>query len=129
METNNPKPVVWIGRSKKHYNSFPPEVLDDFGHALRLVQKGERIILGAKPLSGGVLKGLRITEIVKDFDGDTYRLVYTTKLEGVVYVLHAFKKKSTHGIATPQHEIELIRMRYATAVQLHEQEFEGREKK
>ena len=29
-----------------------------------------------------------------------------------VYVLHAFKKKSKFGIATPMHEIELIRQRY-----------------
>ncbi|WP_456734180.1 type II toxin-antitoxin system RelE/ParE family toxin [Bradyrhizobium sp. USDA 3364] len=31
------------------------------------------------------------------FDGDTYRTVYTTRLEGVLYVLHAFQKKSASG--------------------------------
>jgi phage-related protein len=82
------------------------------------VQKGEREIPGAKPLSHGLLKGLGIVELIDDFDGDTYRTVYTTKIDSVVVVLHAFKKKSTSGIATPDHEIELIRNRYRTAVRL-----------
>lgn len=93
---------------------------DDPGYRLHLVQIGESHIPGAKPLSQGVLKGLGIVELVDDHDKDTYRVVYTTKLAGLVYVLHAFKKKSTHGIATPQHEIDLIRARYEAAV-LHYQ--------
>ena len=35
--------------------------------------------------------------------------VYTVRFAGVVYVLHAFQKKAKKGIATPPHEIELIR--------------------
>jgi len=33
-------------------------------------------------------------EVVGDFDGDTYRAVYTIKFADVVYVLHSFQKKS-----------------------------------
>lgn len=50
-----------------------------------------------------------------DFDGDTYRAVYTVKLRGAVYVLHVFQKKSTRGIATPRREIALIKERYRWA--------------
>ena len=50
-------------------------------------------------------------EIVDDYDGDTYRAVYTVKFTGVVYVLHAFQKKSKKGRATPQHEVALIKSR------------------
>ena len=57
-------------------------------------------------------------EIVEDHDGDTYRAVYTVKLAGTVYVLHAFQKKSKQGKATPKHDIELIKARLTT-VQLH----------
>jgi len=39
------------------------------------------------------------------------------KFENAVYVLHAFQKKSTKGIATSQHEIGLIRRRLADAEQ------------
>jgi phage-related protein len=119
MATGRPWPVIWIASTRKHYNAFPPEMLDFFGYSLWQVQCGENEVPGAKPLASGILKGLRIVELRQDFAGDTYRVVYTTKLEGVVYVLHAFKKKSVRGIATPQHEIELIRMRYETAVRVH----------
>ena len=57
--------------------------------------------------------------IVEDFDGNTYRAVYTLKLRGAIYVLHVFQKKSTRGIATPRREIELIKARYARAREHH----------
>ena len=56
-------------------------------------------------------------EIVAPYDGDTYRAVYTVKFENAVYVLHAFQKKSTKGIAMPQHEIDLVRRRLTDAEQ------------
>ena len=120
-------PLVWIGGAKKEYAQFPQEVKSDFGYALHLAQAGEKMIPGAKPLSEGKLKGLGIIELVEDFDRDTYRAIYTTKLGDVVYVLHAFKKKSTRGIATPKHEIDLIRARYETAVRLHRERVATRE--
>jgi phage-related protein len=50
-------------------------------------------------------------EIIDDDDGDTCRSVYTVRFARVIYVLHAFQKKSRKSIATPQHEIELIKAR------------------
>ncbi len=41
-----------------------------------------------------------VLEIVDDFDGDTYRAVYTGRFRGVVYVLHAFQKKSRRALLT-----------------------------
>ena len=55
-----------------------------------------------------------------NFDGDTYRAVYTVKFVGAVYVLHAFQKKAKHGVATSRHDIELIRSRLETARRMHE---------
>ena len=48
-------------------------------------------------------------EIVADHDGDTFRAVYTVRFAEIVYVLHAFQKKSKHGRATPKREIELVK--------------------
>ena len=67
----------------------------------------------AKALKG--FGGRGVLEVIDDFDGDTFRAVYTVKFAGVVYVLHAFQKKSRKGIATPQHEIELIKARLKRA--------------
>jgi phage-related protein len=50
-----------------------------------------------------------------DDQGGTYRAVYITQLGEAVYVLHAFQKKATSGIATSQRELDLIRRRLQVA--------------
>lgn len=87
----------------------------EFGYALHQAQRGKHHP-SAKQLNGD-LRGL--IELVDDFDGDTYRAIYTVKLAGVVYVLHVFQKKATHGIATPQREIALIKERWQRAKRHH----------
>ena len=92
------------------------------GHALHLAQIN-LIPPNAKPLRG--FGGASTLEVVEDHDGNTYRAVYTVKLHGIVYVLHAFQKKSKKGIATPQHDIELIKKRLKTASEHYEAEKKG----
>jgi phage-related protein len=91
------KPLVWIGSSLKDLRKFPEEVKDAFGYALYEAQCGLKP-LAAKPLSG--FGGAGVLEFIEDFQTDTYRAVYTVRFEGVVYVLHAFQKKSKKGIKT-----------------------------
>lgn len=69
--------------------------------ALFLAQMGERHARMAKTLKG----------FGESNDCNTYRAVYTVRYADVVYVLHAFQKKSTRGVATPRSAIELIRKR------------------
>jgi phage-related protein len=76
----------------------------------------------AKPLKG--FKGASVLEIVEDYDGDTYRAVYTVKLAGIVYVLHIFQKKSKHGIATPKQDVELIENRLQLAIAHYRENYE-----
>jgi len=56
-----------------------------------------------------------VLEVVEDSGGATYRAVYTIKFGETVYVLHCFQKKSTHGIATPKPDMDLIRQRLKAA--------------
>ena len=65
------------------------------------------------------VKGAGVLEVMEDYDGDTYRAVYTVKLAGTVYVLHCFQKKSKTGIATPKATMDLIRQRLRAAEILH----------
>jgi phage-related protein len=95
------------------------------GYALYLAQCGEKHP-SAKPLKG--FKGAGVLEVVEDFDGDTYRAVYTVKLEAVVYVLHVFQKKSKQGIATPKQDINLIEMRLKRAQEHHAENY-GKKRK
>jgi phage-related protein len=110
------KPVIWIGSSRKDLKAFPKKVRIDMGQALFAAQMGETDP-AAKPLKG--FGGAKVMEIVDRHDTNTYRAVYTAQFAGVIYVLHAFQKKSKRGIATPQKEIELIRRRLAEAQRLN----------
>jgi phage-related protein len=56
-----------------------------------------------------------VLEIVDDYDGNTYRAVYTVKFAEAVYVLHCFQKKSKRGIATSPQDIELVERRLKRA--------------
>jgi phage-related protein len=106
------KPLFWVGSSLKDLRSFPEEVKDAIGYALEVAQRGEKAG-SAKPLKG--FGGASALEIVADHDGNTWRAVYTVELAGIIYVLHAFQKKSKKGIATPKQELDLIKRRLEAA--------------
>ena len=112
------KPLVWVGSSLKDLREFPDEVKDEMGFALYEAQRGLKPV-AAKPLKG--FGGAGVLEIVSDYQTDTYRAVYTVRLEERVYVLHTFQKKSKKGIATPKADIELIRRRLRQAEELHKE--------
>jgi len=113
-----PKPVRWVGGSRDDLRSFPEEVRNRVGGALWEAQLGRKAPY-AKPLKG--FGGAGVLEVVDDFAGGTYRAVYTVRFAGVVYVLHAFQKKSKRGIATPRQEITLIEERLQRAREDYEQ--------
>jgi phage-related protein len=108
------KPLFWMGASRKDVRGFPDPVKETIGYGLYLAQAGGKH-RDAKPLKG--FHGAGVLEIVDDYDGDTYRAVYTVKLAGAVYVLHAFQKKSKKGMATPKHALDLIKERLQQARQ------------
>ena len=62
----------------------------------------------AKPIHG---VGSGVFEIALAFKGDAFRVVYAVQLADEIWVVHAFRKKSTQGIKTPEHEIDLIKDR------------------
>jgi phage-related protein len=106
-----PRPVAWIGSSKKNFSAFPDEVQAEMGYALYLAQTGER------HHQTKLLKGMPsgVVEILESWRGDTYRTIYTVRFPSAVFVLHAFQKKSKSGIKTPQMEIATIRQRLRDA--------------
>lgn len=102
------KPLRWVASSKKDLLAMPEAVRDTFGYALHLAQVGQKHP-AAKPLKG--FGGAGVLEVVEDFQSDTYRAIYTVRYAEAVYVLHCFQKKSTHGIATPKPDVELVKAR------------------
>ncbi|PIQ56139.1 MAG: addiction module toxin RelE [Comamonadaceae bacterium CG12_big_fil_rev_8_21_14_0_65_59_15] len=109
------KPIKWVGSSKKDLDKMPAEVKDVFGHAIDLAQAGGKHP-DAKPFRG---HGSGVMEVVEDYSGDTYRAVYTVRLESWVYVVHCFQKKSVSGIKTPKPDLDLIDQRLKVAAADH----------
>ena len=106
------KPVRWMGSSWRDIKAFPRPVQRDVGQALYAAQCGEEYP-SVKALKG--FGGRTVLEIVAPYERDTFRAVYTVRFGDAIYVLHAFQKKSTKGIATPRKEIELVKQRLAAA--------------
>jgi phage-related protein len=75
------KPCIFIGSSLKDLRRFPARVQNRFGYALHQVQEGD------EPISAKALKGFggrKVLELIDNFDGDTYRAVYTVRFADIV---------------------------------------------
>ena len=108
------KPVYFIGSAHSDLKSLPSDVQKDMGFALYEAQLGGKSF-HAKPLKA--FRGSGVLEVVDDFDGDTYRAIYTVRFKHAVYVLHVFQKKSKHGAETSKTDIALIESRLKLAEQ------------
>jgi phage-related protein len=109
------KPLAWLASTKKDLMALPEEVIDTFGYALHLAQKGRKHEQ-AKPLHGFGSAG--VLEVVEDWRGNAYRAAYTVRFAAAVFVLHVFQKKAKSGIATPRQDMELIKERLKAAEQV-----------
>jgi phage-related protein len=110
------KPLDWVGSSKRDFLAFPSRVKDEMGAALGVAQFGGKHP-SAKPWKG---QGSGIFEIVEDDSGDTYRAIYVVRFREVVYVLHAFQKKSPKGVKTARSDVELVARRLRVAQEDYE---------
>lgn len=108
------KPLFWVGSSKKDLQGMPAQVVDVVGYALYLAQSGLKH-QQAKPLKGFGSAG--VLEVVEDYDGSTYRAVYTVRFSNGIYALHCFQKKSRKGIETSKHDKDMIESRLKLARQ------------
>jgi phage-related protein len=117
------EPLFWTGSSKDDLLSFSDAVITEIGTALSVAQFGGKHP-SAKPWRG---EGPGVFEGVEDHRANTYRAVYTVRLEDSVYVLHAFQKKSPSGIKTARKDVELIGRRLKEARADYEARY-GKEK-
>jgi phage-related protein len=109
-----PRRLVWLVDSLDRLAKFPPGVRKRLGFALYQAQIGQR------HESAKMLHGFSETvwQVRADDPGGRYRAMYVAQFKDAVYVLHAFQKKSTSGIATPRRELDLIRHRLQLAGRL-----------
>jgi phage-related protein len=107
-----------MGDAKRKVQAFPKSVRKLLGDELQLIQFGG-MPKDAKPFKG---VGGGVFEIALRHDAQAYRAVLAVQIGTKIYVLHAFQKKSKKGVATPKHEVDLIKQRYAAARGLVENE-------
>lgn len=108
------RPIVWLGNSKRNLQDFPEGAQKLLGDELQLIQFGG-MPKDAKPFKG---VGSGVLEIALRYASDAYRVVLALQLGQRIYILHAFQKKSKHGVATPKREVNLIKQRYNEAQEL-----------
>jgi phage-related protein len=117
MDDDEPKPLFWIATARRDLKRFSVDVRNVFGYALWQAQNGGKHP-DAKPLKG--FGGAGVLEVLAQEQGNAFRVVYSVRFAGAVYVLHAFQKKSKRGIQTPQEELELVRSRLKIAEEHYE---------
>jgi phage-related protein len=105
--TQKTRPVSWIRAALKEFETFPEGAKSICLVALTIAAEGGKADI-AKPMRG---LGSGVFEIALAFKGDAFRVVYAVQLADEIWVVHAFQKKSTQGIKTPQRELDLIRDR------------------
>jgi phage-related protein len=105
--TRQTRPISWIKAARKDFERFPLEAQSICLAALTIAAEGGKADI-AKPFKG---VGSGIFEIALPWSGDAFRVVYAVQIGDEIWILHAFQKKSTQGIKTPQHEVKLIENR------------------
>jgi phage-related protein len=82
--------VFWEGDSREVLQTFPEHVRQNLGFQLWRLQQGERPS-DYRPLSS---IGTGVFELRDQDERAWYRVVFLSRINDVIYVLHSFEKKS-----------------------------------
>ena len=104
------KEAMFMGSSLNDLRKFPETVRGVMGAGLREAQKGGQPDI-ARPLPEF---GTGVHELRESYQKDAYRVVYWVQ-RIYLFVLHAFKKKSTEGKSIPKADKETIKARLKAA--------------
>lgn len=97
--------VVWEGDSREVLKAFPEQVTQNLGFELWLLQRGEKP-RDYRPVSS---VGPGVFELRDQDERAWYRVVYLSRIEDVIYVLHCFEKKSRE---MPRRDFEKAKQRF-----------------
>jgi len=96
--------VAWEGDSREVIREFPEEIREELGIELQLLQWGDEPS-SYRPMSS-IGKG--VYELRQQDERSWYRVVYLSRIEDVIHVLHCFEKKSAK---TPRSDLLLAQTR------------------
>lgn len=107
MARKTDRNISWVKRARKDFDDFPLDARQTVARALTQIADGFTPDI-SKPMQG---LGSGVWELALKERGDAYRVVYGLQFGDDIWVVHAFQKKSKSGIATPKHEIDVVRER------------------
>ena len=96
--------VAWEGDSREVLSDFPEAARQNLGFQLWQLQQGERPS-DYRPLHS---IGAGVFELREQDERAWYRIVYLSRINDVIYVLHCFEKKSRE---MPRRDFEKARQR------------------
>lgn len=99
--------VSWLKGALKDFKAFPTPAQQKAARCLTQIAEGDAPEI-AKPMAG---LGAGVWELAIKERGDAFRVIYALQLDDDIWVVHAFQKKSTSGIATPKREIDVVKDR------------------
>ena len=97
--------IIWAGSSLKDLKGFPDKVRSHFGYSLFRLQQGEVPTRSYKPMSD-IETG--VYELREQDSKSWYRVIYYTRIEDHLVVLHCFEKRSAK---TPKSDIQIAKDR------------------
>ena len=97
--------IAWEGDSREVLRDFPDTVRENFGFELWQLQLGERPS-DYKPLPS---IGAGVFELRDQDERAWYRVIYLSRINDVIHVLHCFEKKSRE---MPRKDFEKARQRF-----------------
>jgi phage-related protein len=83
--------IHWEGDSREVLADFPEEIRADLGFALFELQQGMK---PSSPTRRMESIGAGVYELKEGDESTWYRVIYLSKIENVIYVLHCFEKQS-----------------------------------
>ena len=107
MALADERTISWVKAARKDFEAFPPAAQIEGERALVVAARGAKAD-NVKPMKG---LGSGVMEIVIRHRGDAFRVIYAVQIGTDIWMVHAFQKKSSQGIKTPKHEIDLLRER------------------
>jgi len=98
------RPISWLKAARKDFERFSQGAQDECLDALSIAAEGGKaqVVKPLQGMDGGVF------EIALPFRGNAFRVIYAVQIGIEIWVVHAFQKKSTQGVKTPKHEIDLV---------------------
>ena len=107
MSIKTTRPISWISSARKTFTGFPAGAQEIILSALTIAAEGAKADI-AKPMKE---MGSGVFEVALPYRGNAFRVVYAVQIGNEIWIIHAFQKKSTTGIKTPKHEINLMKDR------------------